>query len=851
MNFILLDKECEHYNPFDPHTGQEQIYVQLTLSLALGLSALFGFCFLRPRWKSLYAARKCRSIPASTLPELPDSFLGWIPVLHSVTEDQVLETAGLDAYVFLAFFKMSIRLFSTIFFIAIAVLAPLNSHFDWLPTLGDPKGHHNSSKINTFSNNHHKTVYTTIPLTTVVIAKKDDVPDPTYLWAYLVFTYVFTGLAIYFMTSQTKTIINVRQKYLGCQSSVTYRTFKLSGVPPELRTESKIRDLIDKFGIGRVESVSIARNWKNLDRLMDQRVKLLRKLEAVWTIYLTQKSRNENKLSENRSLYLQDSIQTSQTEDEPLLNQGQNGTETDNCRPKAKVYFGILSWRSREVDAIDLYGERLRCLDEKIISARNDQYPSTSTAFITMDSISACQIAVQALLDPSPLHLIAKPAPAPTDIVWQNIYLPRYNRMIRAWVITIFIIFLTIFWVVPVAALAGLLDICSIQRLLPKLAEILSSHDILKSLVQTGLPTLVVSLLNIGVPFLYDFLSNQQGMISQGDVELSLISKNFFFTFFNVFLTFTVAGTATKFWSTLQDSLKDTTFLALKLAGSVQQVAVFFTNFILLQGIGLIPFRLLEFGSVSLYPILRMYSRSPRDHWELMQPPVFKYGFYLPSAILVYILCIVYSILPAGYMVLFFGIIYFINSYYTYKYQLLYAMDHPQHATEGAWPIICYRILLGLCVFQIVMAGIIALKNQFYAASLVVPLIPFTIWYSYYFGRTYHPLMKFIALGSIQRKENTDVNNVEDINLINLEANDLVQRNDNFDEEREEESQYLNPNSTAPLVKPWITQPSELDENSIHIESEEALVTSIIRENSVASSLSLGDTHIWRQSTNN
>lgn len=99
MNLIPLDKECEHYNPFDPHTGQEQIYVQLTLSLALGLSALFGFCFLRPRWKSLYAARKCRSIPASVLPELPDSFLGWIPVLHSVTEDQVLETAGLDAYV--------------------------------------------------------------------------------------------------------------------------------------------------------------------------------------------------------------------------------------------------------------------------------------------------------------------------------------------------------------------------------------------------------------------------------------------------------------------------------------------------------------------------------------------------------------------------------------------------------------------------------------------------------------------------------------------------------------------------------------------------------------------------------
>ena len=38
--------------------------------------------------------------------------------------------------------------------------------------------------------------------------------------------------------------------------------------------------------------------------------------------------------------------------------------------------------------------------------------------------------------------------------------------------------------------------------------------------------------------------------------------------------------------------------------------------------------------------------------------------------------------------------------------QLLYAMDHPQHATGGAWPMICYRIIIGMGVFQLVMAGI-------------------------------------------------------------------------------------------------------------------------------------------------
>lgn len=54
---------------------------------------------LRPRWTSLYAARKRQKYAASNLPELPDSFFGWIPVLYRISEDEILATAGLDAFV--------------------------------------------------------------------------------------------------------------------------------------------------------------------------------------------------------------------------------------------------------------------------------------------------------------------------------------------------------------------------------------------------------------------------------------------------------------------------------------------------------------------------------------------------------------------------------------------------------------------------------------------------------------------------------------------------------------------------------------------------------------------------------
>lgn len=104
-------------------------------------------------------------------------------------------------------------------------------------------------------------------------------------------------------------------------------------------------------------------------------------------------------------------------------------------------------------------------------------------------------------------------------------------------------------------------------------------------------------------------------MTSQGDVDLSVISKNFFFVFFNYFIVFTLLGTISNFydiWGRFEDTFKDTTQVAYWLAGSLQGLTPFYTNLIILQGVGLFPFRLLEFGSVALYPLFRMGCKTPR-----------------------------------------------------------------------------------------------------------------------------------------------------------------------------------------------------------------------------------------------
>ncbi|RAL62951.1 hypothetical protein DID88_004040 [Monilinia fructigena] len=581
------EKNCTIYDPTSVDGQQTAIYVQLVLSLSLGISAFLGFCILRPKWKSLYAARKTHIDAAANLPELPDSFFGWMPVLYRVTEEQVLASAGLDAYVFLSFFKMSMKLFGIMFIMAAAILAPINQHFYYV---FDPFGNSTSPPdLPDYSlvEGWHGGWDGTLNLKGSK-DPDDELPDTSYLWSYLIFTYVFTGLAIYFMNRQTHRIIQVRQDYLGSQSTITDRTIKLSGIPEELRSEEKITEFLEKLEIGKVESVTLCRDWRKLDDMMDKRVQVVRRLEEAWAVHFGKRQRQSiGPIRTQQSTPAVDVESGSQDHEGDSLLGRNHITSYEQPRPTTRIWYGFLNLQNREVDAIDHYEEQLRRLDDMIKDARKKEYKPTALAFVTLDSIPACQMAVQALLDPTPMQLMARPAPAPSDIVWTNTYLPRSNRMIRSWAITIFILILTIFWLVPVAALAGLVSLCSIRQVLPGLADVLESHDILKALVQTGLPTLVVSLLNLAIPFLYDYLANRQGSISQGDVELSVISKNFYFTFFNVFLVFTVFGAASKFWPVLQESLKDTTKIAYTLAQSISDLSMFYTNFILLQALGL------------------------------------------------------------------------------------------------------------------------------------------------------------------------------------------------------------------------------------------------------------------------
>lgn len=111
----------------------------------------------------------------------------------------------------------------------------------------------------------------------------------------------------------------------------------------------------------------------------------------------------------------------------------------------------------------------------------------------------------------------------------------------------------------------------------------------------------------------------------------------------------------------------------------------------------------------------------------------------------------------------------------------------------------------------------------------------------YYYGRTYEPLMKFIALRSIERDSGTNYADEEQ------RPSAIIRRQSTtVDESREKGQKFVNPSLVLPLEKIWVR-------GRMHEESNDEVETPapLDREESAASTLSLGDAHIWRNNDSN
>ncbi|KAI8355079.1 hypothetical protein EDC96DRAFT_554205 [Choanephora cucurbitarum] len=729
FKFLCEDEEPLPGSPAQTSKSPTGFATQLILCTSVGFVCFLLFCFLRVRWTTIYSPRLRMRKHAPE--ELPATLFGWIIPLLKTPNSVVMEKVGLDAVVMLQFLLMSVKLFGFCGFFGTVVLYPISRMGGNFANGTLPEQPNNT--LYSLSEQHQEFFATRL-------GTNFNAHSVSFLWVYLFFTYLFVFATFYFTFLNYRDYVRIRREFLLRKArTLSSRTLLITGIPPHLRSDRRLADYFEKLGIGVVQSVHLIRHVERLLEFIKERTQHLRQLETAYASYLGNPVEDPS-YDPEEILNYQDAREAQRT-DEAELPHFLKSRE----RPIARQ--GYL-WGSK-MDAIDYYTEQFDEVDELVVKARKvGKFLPTSVGFVTFEETISAYVASQVLIDSTPFRLRAQLAPEPRDVLWENIAMHGRERVIRKFLIMFVLLFLVFSWTIPCNYLSALTSTKSLKAYFPWLLKLAEKNKIINQIVAGFIPTLGVVIFFSILPLIFNSLSVIEGFTTRSEAEESCFAKQFFFLFANVLLFITVTSTLFK---SQKDIFEDPIKIANIFASKLPEVAPFYINYAVLQGIMLCPIQLLQIGPIIVQQFYRTFlCKTPRDYAEVSAPRMYNFGWGYPVPVFMFVVVLVYSTISP--LILVFGVIYFAMSYLVYKYQLLYVYFHSYEVAGRMWPLVFTRIIIGLLIFELTSAGLFTLNKSYPMAALCLPLVIMTIAYKFMMDRAYQRSTQFLPLKLLAEK---------------------------------------------------------------------------------------------------
>lgn len=364
---------------------------------------------------------------------------------------------------------------------------------------------------------------------------------------------------------------------------------------------------------------------------------------------------------------------------------------------------------------------------------RNRYYPK---AFVTFKTFIAATTARQVIHMQLAGHLSVREAPEPRDVYWHNLDRSRKGTMVRRIIADIAVIFLIIFWVVPVCAISYFTNSSALESYADWISTAATKSAVFESTLELVQPLMIVGLMQI-LPPLFMAIGHYEGMISISSNMFKAFNRYFLFQVVNVFLVSAIAGS-------ILDSLTeivDNPSTAFTLLGeSLPSMGGYFCNYILVKtfiGLGMeimrLPSIFMQIGKYMFSSNLTMRERKEfvlGGGLRLMSNPGWlPYNKIYAQDALVTVLCA--SFANVAPLLLFPGLLYFACAGYIYTHQMLYVYQ-PMYETGGRWwPTVAACTVTALIFAQSTMIGMMILKETYTEIYFLIAIIVYTVWYYY------------------------------------------------------------------------------------------------------------------------
>ncbi|RKP38958.1 hypothetical protein BJ085DRAFT_29644 [Dimargaris cristalligena] len=655
--------------------------------------------------------------------------LGWLLPVINTSEMFMLQTVGLDAVMFLRFFKLSIAIFCVLAVPGLCILIP----------------------INVVGSNDDSEAFLSM----------NSMPDASpYLVVHLIFVYVFSLVVYYYLLRYSYHFLALRWHYLLRNAgSVESRSVMVTNIPGYLQNPAMLRKFFQELDIGKVEEVYIVGQSSDLPALVKSRAEHLRKLETMVSKLIGNPCKapdydrarlTQLLMTPTPEAAFEERVLTSQWM-KPEYQRRAARNPKYNPRPTVRLPTGRWFRRGPRVDGIDYHKERFLEFDRLVRSLRlirsqaaSSGPPPTvamnvesgitnqnsSVGFVTFEHSTSAHIASQTLTHAKPFACITRLAPEPCNVYWNNLTTKKRSRVTRTILVFIAMVFLTFFWGVPVAFLSSFLSLESLGQHLSFVKDLAEWNSVMQSLFSYTLPSVVmISYFNL-LPAIIQKLAEFKGLRVRATMDIFVLSRVFFFQIFNVLLVFTLSSTL---WNSLFDIFDDPTQVTKKLASSLPQVAPFFINYIIMLGIGYLPFKLLQVFPMIWTAFRRYLCTTPRDFSEVVAPIYVAWGARYPVPMLVFVITLTYSNISP--LILVFGILYFLLGFLFNKYLFLYVYFKYYESSGRVWPYVVRRLVVCMYIYHLLMFGLFSLKDSWVVAILTVPTVAMNSFFFHYINK--------------------------------------------------------------------------------------------------------------------
>lgn len=700
----------------DAPTLYGMLYTFGTGAIAAGVF-LAIFLVLRKSNRRFYAPRTyLGSIPEQErTPALPNGLFNWVKSFWKIPDVHALRHQTLDAYLFLRFLRMC----TTICFVGLCmtwpILFPLNI-----------TGGGRSKELDKLSMSN---------IDTSSRSKRNR------LYGHVLVGWLFYGFVLYMVFRECIFYINLRQAYLLAPHHarrISPRTVLFTCVPDTYLNEERLRAIFENSA----KRIWVTRDTKELDDLVEERTKVAMQLEKAEVKLL--KLCNQERLKAIKK--------GAPAEKTPPAQDPESGSIAarwipDKKRPSHRL--GPLGLVGKKVDTIEWCREELQGLTPRIETAQGNykalEPKAIPAVFIEFHTQSDAQAAFQVLAHHQPLHMIPKLIGVrPEEVIWKNLRLPWWQRVVRRYVVIAFIAVLIIFWAVPVAFVATISQISYLTSRFSWLAWINDIPHVVLGLITGLLPSVALAILMSLVPIIITLCGRLSGEPTESRVELFTQNAYFAFQVVQVFLVTTLASGATTIAGQLGE-LKDLGSNPTKvfdvLSNALPKASNFYINFFIIQGLTIAVGVLAQVaGFVVFYLMYRFLANTPRalyQKWTTLAG--ISWGKVMPIYTNIAVISVTYAVIAP--LMLFWATVGIGCFYLAYRYNILFVSETEIDTRGLIYPRAMKQLLTGVYLAEICMIGLTAVSKSPGPVVLMVVFFIFTILFHITMDSALNPLL--------------------------------------------------------------------------------------------------------------